>query len=170
VTLAATPATGNALTQPVGTTDVNGQITGTLASTKAEVKTVSATVNRSIQLSQTVPVTVDPATATHLTFTAQPSSIGLGQTITPAVVVTAWDPFENVATGFSDVVTIAIGHDASLLPPATLGGTTTVAPVSGSASFGSLTINEIGVGYTLLASASGMTVESAPFTILSLLP
>src|SRR5205807_10508853 len=44
---AALAATGthNQLTQPLGTTDVNGQITGTLSSTAAELKTISATVD-----------------------------------------------------------------------------------------------------------------------------
>src|SRR6185437_8456916 len=45
VVLAATPTAGNALTQPGGTTDVNGVITGTLSSTAAGSKTVSATIN-----------------------------------------------------------------------------------------------------------------------------
>jgi hypothetical protein len=173
VTLAAAPVSGNKLTQPVGTTDVNGQITGTLASTKAEVKTVSATVNRTVPVGQTVPVTVGPATATQLTFTTQPSTAVLTSNIAPPVVVTALDEFANVATGFTDAVTMAIGNDGSLLKNATLGGTTTVAPVSGSASFENLTINGLnatGVGYTLLASTTGMTVESAPFAIVALLP
>src|SRR5205814_70280 len=42
VTLAATPTAGNTLTQPVGTTDASGVATGTLSSTAAGTKTVSA--------------------------------------------------------------------------------------------------------------------------------
>ena len=62
VVLAANPNTGNGntLTQPVGTTNSLGQITGTLASTVAETKTVSATIN-SVLMNQTVSVVVYPA-------------------------------------------------------------------------------------------------------------
>src|SRR2546426_9001123 len=44
VVLAAT-GTGNTLVQPTAVTDVNCQTTATLASTKAETKTVSVTIN-----------------------------------------------------------------------------------------------------------------------------
>ena len=44
VSLAAT-GQGNTLTQPAATTDVNGEATGTLATTVAEIKTLSAIVN-----------------------------------------------------------------------------------------------------------------------------
>src|SRR5206468_3130620 len=44
VVLAAT-GTGNTLTQPTSTTNASGVATGTLSSTKAEMKTVSATIN-----------------------------------------------------------------------------------------------------------------------------
>ena len=42
VTLAASPATGVTLTQPAGTTNTSGQITGALSSTEAGTKTVAA--------------------------------------------------------------------------------------------------------------------------------
>src|SRR6185437_10818370 len=45
VVLAATPTAGNTLTQPIGTTDASGIATGSLASTAAGSKTVSATIN-----------------------------------------------------------------------------------------------------------------------------
>src|SRR5205085_574952 len=45
VTLAVTPATGSTLTQPAGTTNAAGQITGSLSSTAAGAKTVRAIVN-----------------------------------------------------------------------------------------------------------------------------
>jgi hypothetical protein len=164
--LAAT-GTNNTLTQPVGTTDVNGQITGTLSSTTAEAKTITATVNNTVTVAQTAGVTVNPATAHHLTFTTQPQSVALGKAITPPVVVTAWDPFGNVASGFIGNVVMALGRDASVLKNAILAGTKTVAAASGVASFGDLTIDQTGVGYTLLTSASGLIgAESSPFTML----
>ncbi len=170
VSLTATPVTGNTLTQPVGTTDANGQITGTLASTKAEVKTVSATVNGSVPVTQTAAVTVDPGAATQLTFTQQPSNVVLGSVI-GSVVVTAWDQFANVATGFTSDVTMTIATDASVLKNATLGGTTLVAAVAGSATFSDLTIDQLGVGYTLGASQGGLTgAISNPFDVVTVLP
>ncbi|HEY6156041.1 MAG TPA: Ig-like domain repeat protein [Gemmatimonadales bacterium] len=169
-TLAAT-GTNNALTQPVGTTDATGQISGTLSSTTAELKTISATVNNAVKLAQTAAVTVDPAAADHLTFTTQPQDVALGSAITPPVVVTAWDAFDNVASGFTGDVLMALGHDGSLLGTGTLSGSKTVAAVSGVATFGDLSVDPLGIGYTLVASAPGLTgAESSGFTVLSLLP
>src|SRR5947199_10873970 len=56
---------GNTLTQPSGSTDANGVATGTLSSTVAETKTVSATANGTA-ITQTATVTVtagSPATS-----------------------------------------------------------------------------------------------------------
>ncbi|MGE0352895.1 MAG: invasin domain 3-containing protein, partial [Gemmatimonadales bacterium] len=59
VVLAAT-GSGNTLTQPVGTTNSSGVATGTLSSTAATPKTVSATANGT-GITQTQVVTVNPA-------------------------------------------------------------------------------------------------------------
>jgi len=164
----ATTGTKNLVTQPAGTTDPNGQITGTLSSTKAEVKTITAIANGSVTVTETAGVTVDPAVADHLTFTTQPQDVTLGSTLT-TMVVTAWDAFANPATGFTGNVTMAIGNDPNIITKATLGGTTTVAAASGVASFGDLTIDLAGVGYTLVANAGGVTgTTSDPFTIIPL--
>src|SRR5216684_6530502 len=60
VTLAAT-GSGNSLVQP-GVTDANGVTSGTLASTVAQAKAVSATVG-GVGITQTATVTVSPAAA-----------------------------------------------------------------------------------------------------------
>jgi len=66
---------------------------------------------------------------------------------------------------------MALGHDASLFQNGTLSGTKTVAAVSGVATFGDLSVDPLGIGYTLLASATGLTgAESSGFTVLALLP
>src|SRR2546429_6341812 len=71
VVLAAT-GTGNTLTQPVGTTNASGVATGSLSSTAAESKTVSATIN-AVAVTQTATVEIGgapvsaPQTATHPT-------------------------------------------------------------------------------------------------------
>src|SRR5205823_4718624 len=63
VTLAANPATGITLTQPAGTTNTSGQITGALSSTEAGTKTVTATVNNTMTVTETALVTVNSAAA-----------------------------------------------------------------------------------------------------------
>src|SRR5207247_1624582 len=79
VTLAATPTAGNTLTQPVGTTNASGVATGTLASTAAGNKTISATIN-SVAVTQTVTVSVTPGgvSASQSTVAAAPLSITAG--------------------------------------------------------------------------------------------
>ena len=98
VVLAANPTTGNTLTQPAGNTNSSGVATGTLSSTKAEDKIVSATVS-GVAITQTATVTVQAAAADHLTFTVQPSTTRQGQTMTPGVEVEIRDAFENLVTG-----------------------------------------------------------------------
>jgi hypothetical protein len=104
-----------------------------------------------------------------LVFTVQPSQVNVGQQITPAVVVTARDDFANTASAFTGNVDIAIGDDPSL-GTATLGGTKSVAAVAGVASFGDLTIDVPGVGYSLVVSATGVSVgaTSDRFTVLAI--
>jgi len=114
---------------------------------------------------------VDPATASQLVFTVQPSSVLLSGPITPPVVVTAQDPFGNTATAFTGNVTVAIGTDASLFKNAVLGGTTSVAAVSGVATFGGLTIDQLGLGYTLVVSSVAVPTgaTSNPFNVVTIL-
>jgi len=167
VNLAASGA-GNTLT-PSGTTDKNGEMQGTLSSTVAGAKNITANVG-SVTIAAQPSVTVNPAAASQLVFTAQPSDVIVSNQIQPPVVVTAPDQFGNTATAFTGDVSIAIDNDASgLLGPATLGGTLTVAAVSGVASFGDLTIDKIGIGYTLAVSAGGVSgATSDPFTVIAL--
>jgi hypothetical protein len=89
-------------------------------------------------------------TVYQLVFTAQPNNTGVGNTITPAVVVTAEDSSNNPLTTFTGSITLAIGSG-----PGTLSGTTTQSAVSGVATFGDLSINKIANAYTLTASPSG---------------
>src|SRR2546425_4450636 len=84
--------------------------------------------------------------------------------ISPAVKVRALDAFGNVATGFTGAVTVALGSNAG---GSTLSGTTAVAAAGGVATFFDLSVNKTGTGYTLTASASGVTsVTSTPFDII----
>lgn len=166
--------TGNILTQPAGPTNASGVATGTLSSTVAETKAVSATVNGTtirrcfIRARNRCPpvtaiVTVTPGAAVQLAFTTQPSDVAPGVVITPVVQVTARDAWANTATGFTQAVTLGIGTNPS---GGTLSGTTSAAAANGVATFATLSIDKAGTGYTLVAATAGLTgATSAPFNV-----
>ena len=114
----------------------------TLQATGASLSTVST------------PFTISPGAGTRLAFTVQPSNALAGAAITPAVKVTAYDAAGNTATSFTGSITVAIGTNPS---SATLSGNAPVSAVNGVATFASLSIDKPGTGYTLAASASGLT-------------
>ena len=109
---------------------------------------------------------ITAATATQLVFTTQPSATAAGSNISPAIVVTAQDQFNNPATSFANAITIAItgGTGAG---GANLSGTKTVVAVNGTATFSTLSIDSTGTGYTLSATATGLVggFASATFNI-----
>src|SRR5205823_920318 len=109
------------------------------------------------------PFDISPGQAALLLFTVQPTGTTAGAVITPAVRVTARDAQGNTATGFNGSVTVALGANAS---GATLSGTPTATAVAGVATFGDLSLNRAGSGYTLTAAATGVTTgSSAAFSI-----
>ena len=99
VVLAAS-GTGNALTQPAGPTNSSGVATGTLGSTVAETKTISATAGGT-PISQTATVTVTPAgsgaTITH-TLLASGNNV-----VNQKIYSTA-----TIAPGPNTLVTVAV--------------------------------------------------------------
>jgi hypothetical protein len=107
-----------------------------------------------------------PPAATHLIFTTQPSDAAPGTRITPPVQVAAVDDQTHIVTTFSGTISIAIGHDGSLLG-AQLNGTKDVPAVNGIATFADLSIDQPGISdYTLVArNASLDSAESAPFSV-----
>jgi hypothetical protein len=134
--------------------------------------TVSGSNPRSVDVpagataSTTFSVTCVPGPITGLTFTTQPSNTAPSASITPAVRVKAVDAQGNTVTSYTGLVTIAIGRNAGLLLPGTLSGTKTVTPVSGIATFSTLSINQLGSGYTLRATTAGVpSAQSASFNI-----
>ena len=98
--------------------------------------------------------TINPGSATQLSYTLQPSTTTVATAITPKIEVTARDAQGNTATAFTGNVTVAIAANPG---SGTLGGTATVAAVNGVASFANLAISQAGTGYTLSAAASGLT-------------
>lgn len=104
--------------------------------------------------------------ANRLAFVTQPSRTLPFLPISPAVRVAVVDDVGNTIATFSGPVTIAIGHNGGLLLPGTLSGTKTVNAVNGIATFSNLSIDQLGNGYTLTASGSGLEgAESTPFNI-----
>ena len=107
--------------------------------------------------------TINPGTATQLSFTLQPSAATAGSVIAPRVEVTARDAQGNTASGFTGGVTMAIASNPS---GGILSGTTTVSAVGGIASFSTLSIDQQGAGYTLTATAAGPAgATSAAFDV-----
>src|SRR5438105_3324396 len=93
---------------------------------------------------------VAPAAAARLAFTTPPHNATVDSVIKPPVQVTALDTLGNVATSFAANVTVALGPASN---GGTLGGTPTVAAVSGVATFADLRVNRAGTAYRLTASA-----------------
>ncbi len=171
-----TSFTGN-VTVAIGTNPVGGTLSGTL--TVAAVAGVATFSNLSIDKAasgytlaasasgltgaSSAPFTISPAAATRLLFTIQPSSAAAGTAIAPPVQVTALDAFGNAATGFTGAVTVALGANPG---GGALSGTTTASAVGGVATFSTLSLDKVGTGYTLTASASSLTgATSAGFNI-----
>src|SRR5579871_5898939 len=96
--------------------------------------------------------------ATHVVFSAQPSSAVSGIAISPAITVTALDASNNVVTGYTGSITISIANNAG---GGTLNGTLSVAAVNGVATFNNLSIDKAGTGYTLSATDGTLSTGSS---------
>src|SRR5262249_40872973 len=117
VTFAAT-GTGNTLTQPSAPTNASGIATGTLASTVAESKTISATVNGTTALAQHATVMFvagSPANA-RSTVIAAPTSVAADGTSSSTITVTVRDASGNPVAG-AIVTLAATGSGNTLVQP-----------------------------------------------------
>ncbi len=99
------------------------------------------------------PFDVYPGAADELTFSIHPVTTIAGVAMQP-VEVTALDAQGNTATAFTGSVTLAVGTNPS---GGSLSGVTTVDAVAGVATFATLTITAAATGYTLSATASGLS-------------
>jgi Kelch motif len=107
-------------------------------------------------------VTLAPA---KLAFEVQPSSTPVARTIAPPLQVAVVDAEGNTVESASTSVTLGIGTNPV---GGTLIGSTAALAVNGIATFSNLSIDRVGAGYTLTASASGVNgATSAAFTITS---
>src|SRR5947208_7958495 len=102
-------------------------------------------------------------TATKLVFTVQPSNAVAGAANSPAVQVAVQDAQGNTVTTATTNISVAIGTNPA---SGTLAGTKTVAAVNGVATFSTLSLTLVGTGYTLTATATGLTgATSSAFNI-----
>ena len=104
------------------------------------------------------------ANPAQLVFVVGPGDEFMGDVFSPALQVEIQDQYGNPVTTATDDITIAIGTNPA---SGNLLGTPTVAAVAGVATFSDLKVDNIGVGYTLVASSGTLTdATSATFDIL----
>jgi hypothetical protein len=137
---------------------------GTLSINHAGIGYTLIATDGSLRSATSVPFTV-VGPAVKLVFGVQPTNTLAGATISPAVTVRVEDANGSVVTSSSASVTVAILANPGA---GTLSGTATLAASAGVATFGTLSINNVGVGYTLVATSSGLaSATSATFSITS---
>jgi hypothetical protein len=101
----------------------------------------------------TASLTINAAPATHLVIATQPpASVTAGSSF--GLVVSAQDPFGNVDPSFSTNIQVGLASNPGM---ATLGGTTSLAPTAGGATFSGLTLNVAATGYKLSVFSGSLT-------------
>jgi fibronectin-binding autotransporter adhesin len=101
--------------------------------------------------------------ATALEFVVQPSNTTQGATISPPVQVRIRNALGATVNTATNIVTIAIGTNPG---GSTLSGNPQAAAVAGVATFSTLSLSNLGNGYTLTVSATGLTgATSTAFNI-----
>lgn len=154
VTLAAT-GTGNTLTQPSAVTDLAGRATGTLSSTVAAEKVVSATVNGAVLLTQTATVTVNPGAPATIAVIDQPGGAVSNSPFLTQPMVELRDGFGNRLLTATNEVTVTLAHGDGLLASAS--GSFTATAVAGRATFSGLRVRGI--------RAAGDTLGTGPHVL-----
>jgi hypothetical protein len=108
-------------------------------------------------------LTVSPLAATQLAVWGPDRGVLPGSAF--GITVLAEDQYGNVDPNFGGNVTLALSNNPG---GATLGGTLAAAASVGQASFSGLSINNLGSGYAIQASATGLTAgTSVPFDVTS---
>jgi MYXO-CTERM domain-containing protein len=106
---------------------------------------------------------IAPGAVAALAFAVQPANVAAGTAFAPGVKVSLQDEYGNVVASAHDEVTLSL---ASNPEGASLVGTMKVAAVNGVASFSDLTVNRVGVGYTLVAASGTLKgATSAAFDV-----
>ncbi len=104
-----------------------------------------------------------PTLAPYLVVTGQPTDVLPFRPITPSMTVEVRDGRDNLFTGFTNPVDVALGANPG---GATLSGTLSVVPTGGTATFIDLSIDNLASGYTIATTAIGAVgAESDPFDV-----
>jgi adhesin/invasin len=150
---------GNTLSSPAPT-NASGVTTATYTSTQSGAHVITATINGTAITDNTT-VTVEAGPASSLTFTVQPSSTPVNESISPAVVVSVEDQFGNPTSG-----TVVMSLNPPVFATGTLHGTLSVAATGGSATFSDLSVDAAALlPYSLVATLGGITETSAGFLV-----
>ncbi|HET8634205.1 MAG TPA: Ig-like domain-containing protein [Gemmatimonadales bacterium] len=166
--MASNPGSGTLIGNTTASTNASGLATfGNLGiSGPAGNYTIGFSVPNRDDISGTPPsstISITAGAATRLRFSVQPSNVATGAVITPAVQVRIEDAQGTLVSSASNNVTIAIGTNAG---GATLSGTRTVAASGGIATFSTLSLDRPGTGYTLSATAGGLSSDvSSAFNV-----
>ncbi len=108
-------------------------------------------------------ITFPTATAASLQFGQQPASATAGFSLGSAITVQLLDQYGNPLNTSGVAVTLSVGQNPGA---SVLSGTRTVNTVNGVATFGGLSLNYAGIGYSLVADATGLgEATSARFDI-----
>jgi hypothetical protein len=109
-------------------------------------------------------ITVTVGAAARLTFGQQPTTTTVGSVIDPPVTVRIEDESGNLVASTA-TVTLSLGTNPS---GAQLGGTVSRAAVNGVATFDDLSLDQVGSGYTLVATSgtlAGATSNAFDITV-----
>ncbi len=101
---------------------------------------------------------VTAGAASKLAFIVQPGNTSAGTAFTPAVQVAVQDAGGNTVAGSTASITLLLGNNPG---GGTLSGTTVVSAVNGVATFPGVSLARAGTGYTLTASATGLTAGTS---------
>src|SRR5207253_7291273 len=150
-------ATGSA------TTNASGIAAFTVSDATVEGVVYSASASGT-PITQTAGVTYTVGTPTKLAFGQQPTNVGVGQSTVPPVTVRVLDAHNNLVTTSTAGISLAINANPS---GGTLSGGGATSASAGSATFAALSIDQVGNGYTLDATSSGLTTAtSSAFNVL----
>lgn len=103
---------------------------------------------------------ITQAPATQLFFSVEPSDAELGQVIAPSIQVEFRDANDLLVPTETSSVSLAFNSDPSA-GSATLGGTVTKAASGGIVIFDDISVDTLGIGYTLDATSAGITKDTS---------
>ncbi|HEY7394655.1 MAG TPA: hypothetical protein VH559_07420 [Gemmatimonadaceae bacterium] len=166
VALAANPGSGT-LSGTTTAAFASGVATlGNLSLDKAAAGYTLSATSGSFAAVTTGPVTVNASAATKLAFLTMGATFKSGVFIGDPVRVTIVDAFDNIVTTATNPITIAIGTNPGTGTLRAIAGGLTKAAVNGQIDFSGVSIDKVGVGYTLVASAPTLqNGASSAFTI-----